>query len=101
MKKMVYVAKCADLRNSGRETGDEFLINFSFDLEEAKEKLKSDFEHLTEKEKKKNKHWIEGWYIEILENETAEKAFLRFLEEDPNGDACMMGSDFYKELSEL
>ena len=69
MKKMVYVVISA---NKG---ADEFDVFHSFDKAEAVKEAKSDREHMSEHDRKRSEHSVQGYLIEVNEGETAKDAY--------------------------
>lgn len=75
MKKTVYIARTF-------RRGDLFDVKTTYRLNEAREALKDDAEHLTTQELKGAEHYIDGYTVEVEDGETAEAAYNRLIDED-------------------
>lgn len=90
MKKTVYIARTF-------RRGDCFDVKTTYRLNEAREALKDDAEHLTTQELKGAEHYIDGYTVEVQEGETAEEAYNRLIDEDE----FPYDPDYYEELAEI
>jgi len=92
MKKIIYVAK------SIKEYGDSFDIAVSFDKDEATEAAIYDRKRLSQFDKEKCFHMVEGYEIDVADGETAREAYDNWLLETNFADPLYCEQDFNMEL---
>ena len=90
MKKMVYVAIC-DQTEAKAVAFDRCL---TYDKDEALRVARADREHQSEHDRKISEHSVQGWTVDAKDEETAESAYNRMLEEA----CCLADAEFYEEV---
>lgn len=78
MKKMLYVTV------SGRIGADEFNVCVTFDLDEARKAALNEWKHLTDREREKSEIRVDGYRIEVEDEDTrdAKEVYMELLDED-------------------
>lgn len=74
MKRMIYLAESCDLSKDG-SVYDEHVLAVSFDLNSVIKRLRSEFDHLTDRERARSKFCVNGYMVEVENSQCAEDAY--------------------------